>query len=58
MKPKNKEDQSLDSSILHRMRNKIITGGREGEGPGRGKEKVEKEQVLEGTGEKYRGSEN
>jgi hypothetical protein len=30
-----KEDQSVDVSILHRSRNKIITGGRVREGPGR-----------------------
>jgi hypothetical protein len=35
MKLKKKEDQSLDVSILHRRRNKIITGGRGREGPGK-----------------------
>jgi hypothetical protein len=31
---KKKEEQRVDASILHRMGNKIITGGRS-EGPGR-----------------------
>jgi hypothetical protein len=30
-----KEDQSVDASILHRRGNKIITGGRGREGPGK-----------------------
>jgi hypothetical protein len=54
-----KENQNVDASILHKTGNKIITGERGREGPERervGEEKGEKgqEQVLEGTGEKYR----
>jgi hypothetical protein len=55
---KKKEDQSMDASNLHRMGNKIVTGGRRREGPrrerGGGGEKEGQDQVLEGTGEKYR----
>jgi hypothetical protein len=51
-----KEDQSVDASILHRIGNKIITGGRGREGPTRetewGGENGGQDQVLEGTGEK------
>jgi hypothetical protein len=35
MKLKNKEDQSVDASVLFRTGNKIIMGGREREEPGR-----------------------
>ena len=63
MELKNKEDQSVDASILHKRRNKIFTGGRGRKRPGRKRGgEVKKggriDQVLEGTGEKYRGSEN
>jgi hypothetical protein len=34
-----KEDQRMDSSILHRRENNIITGGRGKEGERRGREK-------------------
>ena len=37
MELKKKEDQSVDSSILHRMENKTITGGRVEEEPGKEK---------------------
>jgi hypothetical protein len=33
MKLKKKEDQNMNTSILCRTRNKMITGGREREGP-------------------------
>jgi hypothetical protein len=52
----------VDASILHRRGNKMITGGRGRVGPGgekRGRRKNGgQDQVLEGTGEKYRGSGN
>ena len=35
MELKKKEDQSVDVSILHRRRNKIIAGGRNKKGVGR-----------------------
>ena len=62
MELKKKEDQSVDSSILHRMENKTITGGRVEEEPGKekgGRRKMGEgqDQVLEETGEKYEGSE-
>jgi hypothetical protein len=48
MELKKKEDQSVDASILHRRGNKIITRGREKEGPGKEK----------GGGGKKRGTES
>ena len=53
-----KGDQEVNASILQRMGNKIITGGRGRERPGSeggGEGKRGKDQVLEETGEKYRG---
>jgi hypothetical protein len=35
MELKVKEDQSVDASVLHRTRNKIIPGGRGKDGSGR-----------------------
>jgi hypothetical protein len=61
MKFKKKENQSVDASILLRMENKIIMGGRGREEPVRereGKEKGGQDQVWEEIGEKYRGSGN
>ena len=49
---KKKEDQSVDAIILHRQRNKIITGGTGREGPwrerGRERKKGGQNWVLEG----------
>jgi len=59
---KKKEDQSVDSSFLHRTGNKIITEGSEMEDPGSerggwGKEERQ-DRVLERIGEMYRESGN
>jgi hypothetical protein len=35
MKPKKKEDQSVDPAVLLRRGDKIIRGGKESDGPGR-----------------------
>ena len=56
------ENKGVDASFLHRKGNKMVEVGRrnrnlggrdEGEGKGRGQD-----EVLEGTGENYRGSGN
>ena len=49
-----KKNHSVDALNLCRTENKIITGARGREGEGKGHQ----EQILEGTGEKYRGSGN
>ena len=52
----------MDASILHRIGNKIITGGRGSKRTGKERIREEKngeqDQVWEGKGEKYRGSGN
>ena len=57
-----KEDQSVDASVLHGSKNKIIKGGRWREEPGRKKagigKKGQQDQILEGEEEKYRGAGN
>ena len=57
-----KEDHGMNSSILYRGGNRMIMGGVERIGPGREGErrgrKRRQDQVLEGTGERYRGSGN
>jgi hypothetical protein len=64
MKPKKKEDRSVDASVLLRRENKIITGDKEREGFGSEREGGER---GAGTGvgggwrwgaEKYKGLEN
>jgi hypothetical protein len=55
MQLKKWEDQSVVTPILHRTGNKLITGGRGREEPGKERKGGQK-QVL--TGEKYRRSEN
>jgi hypothetical protein len=57
-KLKKKEDQSVDTSVLLRRGNKIITGGRVGRSLEGGGKKEEQEQVWEEVGEMYRGSGN
>jgi hypothetical protein len=62
MRLKKKDNQSVEVSILLRMGNKIITGGRGREGSerdrGGGGKKRREDHVWKGTGEKYRGSGN
>ena len=62
MKLKNKEDQSVDVSVLLRRRNKIIKGSRGWEGLERerrgGRENEGQNRVWEEMEEMYRGSEN
>jgi hypothetical protein len=45
-----KEDQCVDASIVHRIGNKIITGARGREGPGRSRGGEEKKKNPTGLG--------
>ena len=60
MELRRKESQGVDASVLCPGRNRTIKGGGRREGPGRKEGEEEKraqDQVLEGMGERYRGSE-
>jgi hypothetical protein len=58
LKPKRKEDQRMDSSVLLRRGNNIIKGSRGWEEERRGRGKREADSVIREMEEMYRGSGN